>query len=145
MLDQLKPGKKETSVKKYDSGGQDTYNDFSEGRKVDGTVQSRISKKIKKSIRLKGEPTIHQIKVGLNLQDREDLNNRNKEVMERIQKTKYIHPDTLEPKEEQKRLKSEVNNEVRSVGNAKSKFIEENKNQFMNVSSLNLRRAEQIR
>ena len=108
-------------------------------------MQSRISNKIKKSIRLKGEPTIHQIKVGLNLQDREDLNNRNKEVMERIQKTKYIHPDTLEPKEEQKRLKSEVNNEVRSVGNAKSKFIEENKNQFMNVSSLNLRRAEQIR
>lgn len=129
-------------MKKYDNGGQDTYNDYSEVRKGDGTVQSRISKKIKKSIGLKGEPTIHQMKVGLNLQDREDLNNRNKEVMERIQKTKYIHPDTLEPKEEQKRLKSEVNNEVRSVGNAKSRFIEENKNQFMNVSSLNLRRAE---
>ena len=35
--------------------------------------------------------------------------------------------------------------EVRSVGNANSKFIEENKNQFINVSTLNLRRAEQIR
>jgi hypothetical protein len=31
-----------------------------------------MSKKIKKSIGLKGDPTIYQMKVGLNLQDRED-------------------------------------------------------------------------
>lgn len=101
-----------------------------------------MSKKIKQSIGLKGDPTIYQMKVGLNLQDREDQKNRRKEVQNKLDGMKYIMPDIAEPREDQKRLKAEVNNESRSVGNANSKFIEENKNQFMNVSSLNLRRAE---
>lgn len=104
-----------------------------------------MSKKIKKSIGLKGDPTIYQMKVGLNLQDREDQKNRDREVHDKLDGVKYIIPETPEPREAQKRLKAEVNNESRSVGNAKSQFIEDNKKQFMDVSTLNLRRAEQIR
>jgi hypothetical protein len=62
-----------------------------------------------------------------------------------VEGRQYIRPDTAEPKNKQKRLKSAVNSEARSVGNPNSKFIEDNKSQFMNVSNLNLKRAEQIR
>jgi len=86
-----------------------------------------MSKKIKKSIGLKGDPTIYQMKVGLNLQDREDQKNRDREVHNKLEGVKYIVPETAEPREAQKRLKAEVNNESRSVGNAKSQFIEDNK------------------
>ena len=67
-----------------------------------------------------------------------------KATYERVDGRNYIRPDTAEPKHQQKRLKSAVNSEARSVGNPNSKFIEDNICQFKDVSRLNLRRAEQI-
>lgn len=102
--------------------------------------------KIKKSMGLKGskEPTLDQLNYGLNLQDRMEQQKILREKQEKVDGT-YIQPDTVEPKLKQKRLKSAVNSEARSVGNPNSNFIEHNKKNFMNVSNLNLRRAEQIR
>lgn len=101
--------------------------------------------KIKKNMGLKGEPTLDQMNYGLNLQDRMDQNQRLKERYDGVDGRQYIRPDTAEPKQKQKRLKSAVNSEARSVGNPRSKFIEKEKSQFMDVSNLNLKRAEQIR
>lgn len=148
VIDQLRPDKSvERKQQVSDQDADDTQMNSPE-RKGDQSLARKMSK-IKKNMSLKGDPTLDQMKYGLNLQDRMDQNERKNEIKKEWKATydrtdgrNYIRPDTVEPKQERKRLKSAVNSEARSVGNPNSRFIEQNMSQFQNVSKLNLRRAE---